>query len=185
MKHRRLIFIIFIAVAILQLFVPLKIILKYNDVLKNGKVYKFKTAPIDPNDPFRGKYISLSFDDAVSTYLSNKEWNGNEKIFVLLDEDNRGFAKIKNISTIEPKYTSLYVKAQVYGLMKNKIIRITYPFNKFFISETKAKSTERIYREAIRKSNKKPAYALVAIKNGNGVIKDIIINGKPIKKYNR
>ena len=46
---------VFILVALVQLFVPAKMILDREDILDMGKEYKFKTEPIDPNDPFRGK----------------------------------------------------------------------------------------------------------------------------------
>lgn len=184
MKHKQVIFGLFVIVALIQLFVPLKMILKYEDVLQNGKVFKFRTVPIDPNDPFRGKYISLNFDDAISTYQSNKEWNGHEKVFVILNEDRDGFAKIKDISVDKPINTNNYVKADIYlayGLKNQNQIRINYPFNKFYMEETKAQPAEKIYMESVGESHKKPAYALVAINKGRGVIKDVIIDGRSVK----
>ena len=55
--------VLFVLVALAQLYVPAKMIWDQEDVLKNGSEYKFKTDPVDPNDPFRGKYITLSFDN--------------------------------------------------------------------------------------------------------------------------
>lgn len=184
MKHKQVIFGLFVIVALIQLFVPLKMILKYEEVLQNGKVYKFRTAPIDPNDPFRGKYIRLKFDDAISTYQSNKEWKGHEKAFVLLDQDRDGFAIVKDISIDRPINTNNYVKADIYlayGLQNQNQIRINYPFDKFYMEETKAQPAEKIYMESVGESHKKPAYALVAINKGRGVIKDVIIDGRSVK----
>ena len=50
-------FIIFIVVAIAQLFIPTQMILNQETILKTGKPYRFKTQPVDPSDPFKGKYI--------------------------------------------------------------------------------------------------------------------------------
>ena len=55
------IFIIFIVVGLVQLFVPANMILNEETILKSGTVYKFKTRPVDPNDPFKGKYINLNY----------------------------------------------------------------------------------------------------------------------------
>ena len=45
-----------------HLYVPAKMIFNKEAVLAQGKDYRFKTAPIDPYDPFRGKYIDLYYE---------------------------------------------------------------------------------------------------------------------------
>lgn len=54
MTNKKTLLSVFILVAIVQLYVPAKMILDREDILDTGKEYKFKTEPIDPNDPFRG-----------------------------------------------------------------------------------------------------------------------------------
>ena len=49
----------------LQLFVPAKMIYDHEAILNKGKVFKFKTAPVDPSDPIRGKYITLQFEAQI------------------------------------------------------------------------------------------------------------------------
>jgi uncharacterized membrane-anchored protein len=56
-------FIAFVATALLQAFAPLKMVYDNEMTIRQGTVYKFKTQPIDPSDPFRGKYVSLDFGD--------------------------------------------------------------------------------------------------------------------------
>ena len=184
MKYKKIVFTVLFVVVLLQLFVPFKMILKHEYVLQNGKLFKFKTAPIDPNDPFRGKYIRLNFDDTVSIYQSDKEWDRHEKVFVELDTDKDGFAIIKNVSRQKPNNTDAYIKADAYlnSIPYNNNIRINYPFDRFYMEETKAKPAENMYRQPVRRTTKKPAYALVAVKNGIGVIKDVKIDGVSIKK---
>ena len=41
------------ATCLVQWFVPLNMIMQQETVLKEGTPFKFKTQPIDPNDPFR------------------------------------------------------------------------------------------------------------------------------------
>jgi uncharacterized membrane-anchored protein len=186
MKNKKILLAIFILVAIVQLYVPAKMILNNEDVLKTGKEFKFKTAPIDPNDPFRGKYITLRYDDNVTVFQTTGTWERNEEIYVTLEEDKKGFAKIKSVSRNKPSNTSNYVKAKVgYGIFKwqtsNRLI-IDYSFNKFYMEETKAYDAEQLYNQNIRERNEKPAFALVAIKNGDAVLKDVIIDGVSVKK---
>jgi uncharacterized membrane-anchored protein len=53
---------LFALTCLAQWFVPAQMIYDQEQVLREGKTYHFKTAPIDPSDPFRGKYITLSFE---------------------------------------------------------------------------------------------------------------------------
>ena len=53
----------FVLIVLAQWYVPALMISEHEDVAANGKVLKFKTAPIDPYDAFRGKYIMLNFRD--------------------------------------------------------------------------------------------------------------------------
>jgi hypothetical protein len=50
------------------------------------------------------------------------------------------------------------------------------------MEETKAYDAEQLYNQNIRERNEKPAFALVAIKNGDAVLKDVIIDGVSVKK---
>ena len=182
MKPKKILFIAFVVVVVVQLSVPAVMILKHEDVLQTGTVYKFKTAPIDPNDPFRGKYISLNFDDALTFYDSNENFNKQETAFVLLDNDAEGFAKIKAVLKQEPDNQQDYVKVKVYHAYgsNHHRIRITYPFDKFYMEESKAPDAENRYRQSVGKPDKKPAYALIAVKNGTAVLKDVIIDGHSV-----
>ena len=87
----------FIVLAVFQLFTPTKMILDQEAVLKKGIAYKFKTQPVDPSDPFRGKYITLSYD--ISSFKTNDSlWERNQPVYVYLTTDSLGFAKINSVS---------------------------------------------------------------------------------------
>lgn len=63
------IFLIFVLVAALQLFIPAQMILKQETILKKGTAYKFKAQPVDPSDPFKGKYINLNYE--IDSFKTN------------------------------------------------------------------------------------------------------------------
>ena len=58
-------------------------------------------------------------------------------------------------------------------------MRIEYTFDRFYMEETKAQAAEDMYRESIVDSSQ-VAYALVNIRNGEAVIRDVLINGTSI-----
>ncbi|MFL6501202.1 MAG: GDYXXLXY domain-containing protein, partial [Candidatus Udaeobacter sp.] len=59
MKTLRLL--IFGVVALAQLTVPAAMVWQRNQTLEQGRVWKFRTAPVDPVDVIRGRYIALRF----------------------------------------------------------------------------------------------------------------------------
>jgi uncharacterized membrane-anchored protein len=178
---------------------PAKMIFDREVILATGKDYKFKTKPIDPNDPFRGKYITLGFEENLVKEQSKNNWHTSETIYVLLTTDTEGFARIVSISKVKPLGNVDFVEAKVsffsfFDPMQagqdslnqlksntNTDLIIEYPFNRFYMEEFKAPLAEKVYRESLSDSSN-VTYALVKIKDGEAVVKDIVINGISIKE---
>lgn len=177
------IFIIFIIVALAQLFIPAKMILGQEDILDTGTAYKFKTQPVDPSDPFRGKYITLNYD-MNSTQSNDTLWERKQDVYVYIKKDDFGFAELHDVS-IEPlNIENDYVIAEVnWYNKKTKKLTFNLPFNRFYMEETKAKPAEDAYREAQRDSLPNNIYGLVYIKEGKAVLKDVMVNNVSIAKY--
>src|SRR6185503_880784 len=105
MAPKTIIFPAFILMVLVQLYVPVKMIFSNESLLEGGREFKFRTAPIDPNDPFRGKYITLSFKENSARVENAKDWNNGDQIFVSLTQDEEGFAKILEVSKEKPTDT--------------------------------------------------------------------------------
>lgn len=181
MKTKHL-FIAFIITAIAQAFVPLKMVYDSEVTERTGTVYKFKTAPIDPEDPFRGKYVRLNYD--MNSYHTNDTtWAYGEPVYINLKTDSEGFAAIENINHQAPDDGIDYVVGKCRYTTKEKI-NFSLEFDRYYMEESKAPEAETLYREYnLDEPNGKPAYALVAVKDGNAVLKDIIIDDIPIREY--
>lgn len=172
----------FAITALLQAAVPLKMIYDSEMTERHGVEYKFKTSPIDPTDPFRGKYIILDFEDEAVT-TQDTTWQRNEKVYASLGKDSLGFAKITNVSREKPDSSTDYITTKV-GYYYGKDLHIDLPFDRFYMEEGKAYDAEVAYREYNRDSVMfKPAYALVAVKDGNAVLKNVMIDDMPIREY--
>ena len=182
MKNKNLLITLFLFVVMAQLFVPAQMIYNQEDILNTGKIVKFQCEPIDPNDPFRGKYITLRFKESAIKVKNLKEWNSNETIFAKIETSKNGFAKIKSISKTKPTDNSTYLKLKInYSDDYENKIYLDFPFNRFYMNEYKAKNTEEVYAESTIDTTK-IAYALVATKNGEAVIKDVLIDNISIKE---
>lgn len=173
---------LFVIVALMQASVPLKMIYDSEITQSEGAEYKFKTQPIDPTDPFRGKYVTLSFD-ADEVLTKDTTWIQGEKVFVYMEKDSTGFAKIKEVSRTETDSGDYFTASVNYYTNYDKILRLNFPFNRYYMEEGKAAEAEQAYRQFSEEKNLKPAYAVVAVRNGNAVLKDVIINDIPIRDY--
>ena len=136
---------------LIQLYVPVRMIFNNESILSEGRASKFKTAPIDPNDPFRGKYITLSFKENSVRATDAQDWNNEREIFVSLTDDENGYAKISTISKERPVDDRNYVNASINYVIPDTItwVSINYPFDRS-MEESKANEAGIAYTEAAR-----------------------------------
>jgi uncharacterized membrane-anchored protein len=183
MSSKKILLSVFILVALAQLYVPAKMIFDKEDTLETGIDYKFITAPIDPTDPFRGKYIILGYKDNVTIIDNEKDWVSGEIVYVFLKNDQNGFAKIKSVSKEKPTDSQDFLKAKLSAVSNDGTNKLTiyFPFDRYYMEESKASDAEEIYAKSLQDTTQL-TYALVSIKNGDAVLKDVLIDGVSIKE---
>lgn len=170
----------FILTALAQIAIPSKIVYDCEMTERHGTEYKFRTQPIDPTDPFRGKYITLNFDDVV--HVKDTAWARDRDAYIYIANDADGFAKVTNVSYSPIDSKKDYFRAKVWS--HDGMVNIDFPFDRYYMEEGKAYEAELAYREYSRDDSlKKPAYAVVAVKDGHSVLKDVIVDDKPIREY--
>lgn len=181
MNTKKIVLTAFILLAIIQLAIPGKMIWDKERILETGKEFKFETAPIDPTDPFRGKYIVLHYKENSIEVDSVNNWRDGENIYVILKSDENDFAKIEAVSKEKPTNTDDFVRAKVVfiGGLRYQTLNIAYPFDRFYMEESKAYEAEQEYIKSQRDTTK-TTYALVSIKDGEAVLKNVLIDGVPI-----
>ena len=184
MKYKKIIFISFALLVLLQIWTPAAMIWNREAVLKTGKAFKFRSAPVDPYDAFRGKYIILGFDEKSLHQQETLKWESGETIYVQLKNDSAGFAKINSVHKIKPGIQTDFIKAKVnyFSNDSNNEVFIEWPFNRFYMEETKAYAAEQAYIKSTADSSNK-TYTLVKVKNGDAVLENVFINDKPIAAY--
>jgi uncharacterized membrane-anchored protein len=178
---KKILFTLFIVTCMIQIAVPVKMIWNKENAIKSGKAYKFRTAPVDPYDPFRGKYITLSFDANECVVRNAETYGRGDFVYVSLGIDSAGFAIPVKVSKEAPSEKVDYVTASVQYVYGDRL-RVEYPFNHFYMEESKAKGAEAVYREANRRNSEQTAYALVYIHNGEAALDDVLIDGVSVKE---
>lgn len=184
---KKLIIVFFALMCLAQWFVPGQMIYDQEKVISEGKIFKFKTAPVDPSDPFRGKYVTLNFEANSIGIVNPDEWQNAEDVYVSIEESG-GFARISTVSMYEPEGTD-YIKAKIDEVTDYTpyTLRVDYPFERFYVEESKAAEAERLYWRSKRGStdtstfdSTRVTYALVSVKKGKATLLDVMINDRSI-----
>jgi uncharacterized membrane-anchored protein len=169
----------FVILIAAQWYVPANMIIQKERVLQKGQVVKFQTAPIDPSDPIRGKYVFLSFKEDTYKEAGAIKYAARQKVYVILTKDQNDFASISGISAQKPAAGTLFVEARVNHVEENGNVHVNYPFDRFYMDEYSAPEAERIYNES-RSDTSKKAYALLHVLDGTTVIRDVLVNDTSI-----
>jgi len=170
-----------IAICVLQLIVLVFCVGKYEFILHYGKEIRLRTAPVDPVDIFRGRYVILNYD--IQDYVSSKEvvkkFHRGEICYLILTPKD-GVYEISRITHSKPN-NEIFLKLKV-RYSYDKKIRFDIPFDRFYMQEYKAKKAEELYRKANSRSrsDKSVCYASIVVYDGDALIKDIYINGVAI-----
>ena len=169
------IIILFLIMCVAQLVVPGKMIFDHERLIRAGSTYKFRTQPIDPADPFRGKYITLSFH-ADHTY-DTADWTSGEPVNVVFTADSVGFAEVDHLTREEPE--GPFLRSTILYKGSENEVYFNIPFDRFYMEESKATPAEDAYTQASRDSTS-VCYGLVNIGHGKAVITDVLIDGRSV-----
>ena len=179
MKTKSLLFLFAVAV-LLQLAVPASMIAKRERVLREGQVFKFRTAPVDPYDAFRGRFVALSLEERSVPLAPGQDFQRGQKVYALLAQDADGFAHYAGLSRTRPETEPFLATRIQYVNHTNAFLHL--PFDRFYMEESQAPAAEKAYWEHSRRTNR-TAYIQVRIQNGFGVIEDLYLDGTPIRQY--
>ena len=177
MKNRLMIR-LFLCLALIQLVVPLSMIARREFVLRDGAQFKFKVAPVDPYDAFRGRYVALRIDENYVPAIKNEKIKRGQAVFVVINLDAQGFARLSEVTTGRPRRGS-YIRANVSNVYNDKIY-LDLPIDRYYMEEKSAPLAEKIYQRYSQR-DKKDAYVVVRIKDGFVVIESLYVGGQKIE----
>ena len=175
---KKLIIGVFISLITLQIAVPISMIVKRESTLKNGTAFRFKTAPVDPYDAFRGRYVAIRAEVNKVKKPERMNLKYGQKVFAQLTVDEKGFAQVSQISVQKPK-DSAYLTASVAYDSKDGV-GLNLPIDRYYMEEKAAARAEQAYREHSSR-NKQDAYVIAKIKDGFTVIEGLYIGNERIE----
>lgn len=198
MTIKKGLFIVFAAIIVL---IPVYIAMSSQNVLNNGKLYKFKPMAYDPFDPFRGKFLRVNYEtDNVRTQF---DFDERETAYVSIGVDEEGFAffdeayksppKDKDYLQTTIKWTGLVeaLSEEMEEAMKEddfdissidtrSTVGIEIPdnMNKYFINEDDALRAEKVMAR-----ERENIYIGVRILDGQVRLDNIFVHDQPILDY--
>jgi uncharacterized membrane-anchored protein len=173
----------FVIMVIVQWVFPGRMIWNKETILNTGKEFRFRMEPYDPFDAFRGKYVHLAFNQSSVQFKDSVDWKEGDMVYALLSTDSSGFVRISDLSKEEPGEDQDYLKVKTGYIYRDSVsyVSIIYPFDRFYMEESKAEYADIAFREAIGDSAK-VTYALIRIQHGEGLVEDVMIDGKPLRQ---
>ena len=172
----------FIVTVLAQWFVPAQMILEQEKILTAGTAYKFRTIPIDPTDPLRGKYITLSYEINNAKVIDSTYFSWGDDVYVYLEKDAKGFAKATHVSAVPLKTSQDYVIAKARNSYSENV-NFDLPFDTFYMDENKAYDAEVSVRKLNRDSLLNNCYGLVKVYKNKATLENVFLNDIPIKDY--
>lgn len=170
-----------LAVAIaglVQLGVPLWMIVGRERTLSEGAAWAFRTAPVDPADAFRGRYLALSLEPTQAPLPAGLEPGRGDRVIVPLVRGEDGFARYGTVRTTPPAEGD-WMRVQVLWAGTEKgTVQLDLPFDRWYLDEETAPRVDAAWSTARRE---RAAWALVRVHDGNAVLADLVIEGRSLR----
>lgn len=169
--------------AMAQWAAPASMIYQHEAALTQGEPIKIKCQPIDPADPFRGRYVTINLDLGAPRLPEGEALLAPEKRWVTLEPDEEGFYRW-GVAHAERPASGVYTQAEVWMGWQNdgESLQAVQPLDRFYMNEWRAPEAEAAYFDAMRET---PAncYVLVRVRNGLMVFEELYLDGLPIGEY--
>jgi uncharacterized membrane-anchored protein len=172
----------FALLCLVQLSVPASMITRKERTLADGTPYRFRVAPIDPVDPFRGRYLRLGFLDTTVPVPEGHGLRRGQEVYGILQADEDGFDRVVRVSE-EPPGSSDYLQVEIEETDAGQAF-IRLPFDRYYLQEHLAARAERIYRESVSESGSN-AFITVRVRDGHGIVEGLFVDGVPIEELAR
>jgi hypothetical protein len=166
---------LFVVVAVVQLIVVGWAIARHEMVLRNGDLYRFRVVPVDPIDPFRGRYVALRLEDN-EVWVEDLSIRRNQELWAAIAVDSDGFARLSSAAHAQPDdVPALRCRAE-RSSNGGENITVSGPFERFYMHEKLAPAAETAFR-ARSVGTPREAHITVRVLDGYGVIEDLFIDG--------
>jgi uncharacterized membrane-anchored protein len=170
---------LFAVLVLVQLAVPASMIASHQLTLTHGEPFRFVVRPIDPIDPFRGRYVIVQPLAAQQPAPQGVPVRVGETVYLALAHDADGFAEVLAVSLEAPRDVP-YVTARV-RFVSGGTLHLELPFERFYMNERQAPRAEAAMWG--RPRDTEPTFISVRVRNGRTVLEQLYLAGVPVHDY--
>lgn len=172
---------IFALVCLAQLAVAAGTILDAEEHLREGRLYRFRTAPVDPTDLLRGRYVALRFLAVRGPWRGDGEPRAGMAVCVGVEQGEDGFARITQVAVVPPSQGDWFrasVARRAASEPAGDQVEIRFPLDRFYLPEAKAPAAERLLR-----AGSETTWADVRLHEGRLVLEEVRVDGVPLADF--
>ncbi len=173
------------ALALAQLAVPAQMALHQVMVRARGVQLKIRCAPVDPVNPFMGRYVRLNLSGEVAAPKSRPgRAGGMQDAWVTYSLDKEGFVEPAALCWVRPKDTPS-LKVRTTGFVQDDKTRFSYPFDRYYMNERKAPEVDRAMAGGRWDLRPGEVFVTVRVLGDTAVLEELYLDGKPALEYLR
>jgi uncharacterized membrane-anchored protein len=182
----RLILPLLLLLFVVQWIIPGGLIHRHQSTLEHGTAYRFQTAPVDPVDPFRGRYVALDFEAAWVGVPRGRDYVVGQRMYAPIVVNRDGHARLLPPLPEAPSEGD-YLRVRV-GWQDQNRLRLQLPFDRYYMDEGLAPEAERLYWSGNlpgtrdEEEPQRPAYVVVRVRGGHAVIEELYIDELPVRE---
>ena len=184
MTARKIRLLVLAVVGLAQLAVPAAMILGRERTLAEGEVWRFRTAPVDPVDAFRGRYLALGFEQRSAPIPEGISLESGQRVYVPLYRDDEGFAELGPVGEGPPgtgSWLRLPIQYTSTGEDGTPRAWVQLPFDRLYLEEELAPKVDAIFLDRTRGEEGLPAWAVVRVLDGRAVLEDVVVDGTSVR----
>jgi uncharacterized membrane-anchored protein len=182
-----------IALFMVQAGVALSMVVRYERTLRNGTPFRVKVEPVDPEDPFQGRYVRLTTRLPAPAAIGMSGGGPiytDGPLYAVLETGADGFARVVSLS-YSPPDTGDYVEVRPSAWwpapaepardtppepaqppIANPVFVSLY-CDRYYVTEAEAPAIEARYREAMRAPGGSKAWIGIRVRDGMAVIESL------------
>jgi len=161
--------------------VPASMIWSRERILREGEVFKFRTAPVDPYDAFRGRYVALQLEPRQVALPEGLEVRRGQTVHARLGVGSDGCATFGGVS-LTPPDDAAYWTVRAGWNSGPGTLHLDLPIDRYYMEEKLAPRAEAAYRDNSRRGAQN-SFVTVRLLRGKAVLENLWIGDESIDRY--
>jgi len=168
------------ALFLAQVGTPVFMIAQREKVLRRGEEFRFRVAPVDPYDAFRGRFVWIGGTSNRVTTADAATYARGERVYATVARGEDGFALFSDVSRRRPDGHD-WIRTRVEHA-SGHYVAVDTTLHRFYMEESEAPAAEIAVRDAARRdATNRTAAVVVRVRNGMAVMTDLELDGRPIR----